>query len=291
MAIDVSPRFTLSLRGYDKVEVDEYLEELSARSGEFDAQLNAYEERARALEHQKQRMAARIAELEDAIRSESPHTVRALGERISLILGEAETGAEETLSQARSHADSLVADAEREAETLRRQASMYSAQAQETLAGAQRQAEELAERLEADAKARAAGIVADAEGRARRRHEQIESWAQEVIARTQADQARLTEEFAEVRRRHEAEVADLVVRRDEVVATLRSLTGALERAVNRAVAGVNDNAGHPGSVEPPYRPELPARSFGRPELVAQPVESGSTQAEADLAPPGLPVAG
>src|SRR5579875_3246760 len=138
MAVDISPRFTLSLRGYDKDEVDDYLESVSARSSEADTQLYECHERARSLEGENNRLLARIDELEEAIRHETPHTVRALGERITLILSEA---------QAEARAEVIVGDARNEAETLRRQATMYAAQASETLAGAQRQAQELTERL------------------------------------------------------------------------------------------------------------------------------------------------
>lgn len=232
MAIDVSPRFTLSLRGYDKDEVDDYLESVVARTSEADTELYELRERARQLETEHQRLIDRIDELEDAIRGETPHTVRALGERITLILTEAEAGAAETLTQARMRADALVSEAESDAETMRRQALMFQAQANETLAGAQRQAEELAEQLEAGARTRVASIVSDAEGRARRRQEQIEGWAQEVIARTHAEQQKMSEEFAALRRRHEAHVVNLMAQRDEVVDALRSLQAALGRAVD-----------------------------------------------------------
>jgi cell division septum initiation protein DivIVA len=270
MAIDVTPRFTLSLRGYDKDEVDEYLESLSAHTVEVDARIGEYEERYRRLDSERQRLLSRIAELEAAIRSETPHTVRALGERITLILSEAEAGAEETLAQARARADYVIAEAQDQAETLRRQASMAHAQANETLAGAQRQAEDLAARIESEAKSRAAVIVADAEGRARRRQEQIESWAQEVITRTQADQARMTEEFAAIRRRHESDVAELASQRDEVLVTLRTLQRSLGRAVERATPVSAPASGAPIELD----------AVARADAAGSPEASGATTAPA-----------
>jgi DivIVA domain-containing protein len=233
MAIDISPNFTMALRGYDKDQVDQYLESLSERTSQADDQLYEMQEQSSYFESEHERLLARVEELEHAIRTETPHTVAALGERITLILSEAEEGAADTISQAEARAEYLVSEAERLAETTRRQAEMFSAQANETLAGAQRQAEALAERLEAVARGRAASIVGDAQVRAQRRHDQIESWAQEVIARTQADQARLTEEFAKVRRQHEAELHALFGQRDDAVAALRGLQSALNRAIER----------------------------------------------------------
>lgn len=235
MAIDVSPRFTLALRGYDKDEVDDYLEALTMHAGEVDEALQLEQERARHLDAQLAALHNRVAELEGALRDDMPHTARALGERVTTILSEAEAGAVDTLAQARAQAELLLAEARDEAETLRRQAAMYANQANETLAGAQREAQAVAERMESEARSRASAITAEAEGRARRRHEQIEAWAQEVITRTQAEQARLVEEFLAIRRRHEAEVGELVGRRDETVATLQALQAALARAVERSV--------------------------------------------------------
>jgi DivIVA domain-containing protein len=233
MAIDVSPNFTVALRGYDKDQVDQYLESISERSSEADDQLYEMQEQTRYLENERERMLGRVEELEEAIRTETPHTIAALGQRMTLILSEAEEGAADTVSQAEARATYLVSEAEKEAETVRRQAEMFAAQANETLAGAQRQAEALAERLEAEARSRAGSIVGDAQLRAQRRHDQIESWAQEVIARTQAEQARMVEEFGQIRRQHEAEVQALLVERDDAIAALRSLQGSLNRAINR----------------------------------------------------------
>jgi DivIVA domain-containing protein len=233
MAIDVSPNFTVALRGYDKDQVDHYLESVSERTSQTDDQLYEMQEQTRYFESEHARLAARVDELEEAIQSETPHTVAALGQRMMLILSAAEEGATDAISQAEARADYLVSEAEREADTIRRQAEMFAAQASETLAGAQRQAEALAERLEAEARGRAASIIGEAQVRAQRRHDQIETWAQDVIARTQADQIKLSEEFAKVRRHHESAVHALLGERDDAIAALRSLQGSLNRAIER----------------------------------------------------------
>ncbi len=235
MAIDLSPspRFTLSLRGYDKDEVDDYLESLAAHATDADGALDGARDRIRQLEAEVQRLSARVAELEEVVRHEPPHTVRAIGERITLILEEAEAGAADALAQAQAQADYIVEEARQEAEILRRQAAAATAEAREVRESAQRVVEEQLERAQSEARSRSAAIVAEAEARARRRQAQIEGWAQEVIAATQADQAQLSEEFAQVRRRHETELTGLVTQRDDVVANLRHLQAALAQAVDR----------------------------------------------------------
>ncbi len=241
MVTDLTPRFTVSLRGYDKDEVDEYLESLAAHATDADGELMAHRQRTRDLEAEVQRFSGRVRDLEDAIRSETPHTVRAIGERITLILSEAEAGATETLAHAESRADQLLAQAREEAEDLRRQATTELAEARETREESQRAAEEQLQRAEAEAKARASAILNEAESRARRRQAQIEGWAQEVIAATQADQSQMAEEFALLRRRHEAELIELTTRRDDVVASLRSLQQSISRAVDRIPLSCSDD--------------------------------------------------
>ncbi|MDA8061120.1 MAG: DivIVA domain-containing protein [Actinomycetota bacterium] len=233
MVTELMPRFTVTLRGYDKDEVDEYLESLATHATDADGELLAHRQRQRELESEVQRLGGRVRELEQAIRTESPHTVRAIGERITLILSEAEAGASETLAHAHSRAEQLVAEARNEAEDLRQQATTELAEARQTREEAERAAEEQLQRAEAEAKARASAILNEAEARARRRQAQIEGWAQEVIAATQADQAQMAEEFALLRRRHESELVELTTRRDDVVSSLRSLQQSIARAVDR----------------------------------------------------------
>lgn len=248
MATDLTPRFTLSLRGYDKDEVDEYLESLAEQATDADGELVASRRQSQELGSEIQRLSVRVAELEEAIRGESPHTVRALGERITLILGEAEAGAAETVAQAESRADQLLAQAREEAEELRRQAAEALAEAREAREDAQRAADDQLARAQSEARSRATAILGEAESRARRRQAQIEGWAQEVITATQADQAQMAEEFAVIRRRHESELAELTAQRDEVVTSLRGLQQSIVRAVDR----------------------LPVPSAGRSEEIAPP---------------------
>ena len=102
---------------------------------------------------------------------------------------------------------------------------------------ARREAEALSQRLEMEAKARASSILNDAEHRAQRRQDQIEKWAQEMIAHTQTEQARLADEFAMIRRGHEAEVRTLTGDRDDAVAALRALQASLGTAIERITSG------------------------------------------------------
>lgn len=222
MTVDLSPRFTLSLRGYDKDEVDEYLESLVEHSNDVGSALGAARERIRQLEE-------RLTEVEAR---DVPSGARMVGDRVAAILQEAEAAAADAVSQAQAQAEYLLEEARQEADTLRRQAAAATAEAREALDAAQRSAEDQLQRAESEAKGRASAIIAEGEARARRRQAQIEGWAQEVIQATQADQARLAEEFVETRRRHEEDLNALTKRRDEALATLRQLHTSLTEAIN-----------------------------------------------------------
>lgn len=296
MAIDISPRFTVSMRGYDKDEVERYLATVSERTSLTDDQLYELQEQNRYLEEEHERLAARVGELEAAIRSETPHTVGALGERITLILNEAEEGASETLALARVEAERIVAQAQSEAQALHRQAEAAAKQGADTLVAARRQADELTQRLELEAKARASSILNDAEHRAQRRQDQIEKWAQEMIAHTQAEQARLADEFAIVRRGHEAEVRALTGDRDEAIAALKTLQASLAQAVERFSASGRPRslAGSPpdaGGVEPELSLEDDRPGDNGAEEVfasAPPAPSGAASVSASPAAPMTP---
>lgn len=231
MAIDISPRFTLSRRGYATDEVDSYLESVTEHTTETDDQLADLQDQASYLEEENARLVSRIEELEDAINFETPHTVGALGERIKLILENAEEGANDALLRAKAEADYIVSEARKAAEDTERQAKANLAQSEETLSGSQRQADDLAERIESDARAKAVALLGEADLAAQRRKEQIETWAQGVIARTQADQSKMIQDFANVRRSHESAIRTLGVERDESVSALR----ALQLRINRAI--------------------------------------------------------
>src|SRR5580704_8752492 len=114
-----APSFTVSLRGYDREEVDEYLDSLAEA-------LNRVEEaeaHTRRLQAHVTKCNARIKELEDRIRADTPKSGIALGDRIGFLLNEAEKAAAEVMSRAEAEGGRLVANAEArvvEAEELMR---------------------------------------------------------------------------------------------------------------------------------------------------------------------------
>ena len=130
-----SPSFTVSLRGYDRMEVDEYLDSLAQALG----QVELAEQRSQGLLAEVDRQKARIADLERRIHSEVPRNGVVLGERIAILLRSAEETAGETMNHAdeearrtkataEASAADIIADAERRATARTRQIEQWADQ-------------------------------------------------------------------------------------------------------------------------------------------------------------------
>ncbi len=259
-----APSFTVSLRGYDREEVDEYLDSLAEALN----QVEEAEAQTRRLQAHVAKCNARIKELEDRIRTDTPRTGIALGERIGQLLHQAEEAAAEALTRAETDASQIVAAADARA-----------AEAEEVMRSATNRAEEQARRIETVARGEAAEIVAEAEARATARTRQIEQWAEQVVSHTRAEEARLYLEQQRARDLAVAELNALDDQRASAVATLAALRDALGQAVGlieEEPAGTHARNGTGSS----------AHAAGATPL-AQPSEPGTVFAN----PPGLSAAG
>ena len=213
-----NPSFTVSLRGYDREEVDEYLDSLA----EALEQVESAEEHTRQLQAHINRLNARIKELEDrlASSSESPKSGHLLGERIGILLRQAEETAEDTVNRAETQAAKIITAAEQQAQD-----------ADQVLRSAKSRGEEEGRRVEAAARSEAAEIVAEAEGRATARTRQIEQWAEQVISHTRAEEARMLQDQKSARERFTAEMAELQAQRVAAHTTLSDLHQVLSHAI------------------------------------------------------------
>jgi DivIVA domain-containing protein len=211
-----NPSFTVSLRGYDREEVDEYLDSLA----EALEQVDSAEEHTRQLQLHINRLNARIKELEDRLSSEKPRSGVAVGERIGILLRQAEETAEETIVRAEARAAEIVTAAEQRAES-----------AEQLVRSATSRAEEQARRIEAAARAEAADIIAEADSRAAARTRQIEQWAEQVISHTRAEEARMLADQKAAREAFDAELATLATERTTAHRTLNDLRESLANAL------------------------------------------------------------
>jgi hypothetical protein len=162
----------------------------------------------------------RIKELEDKIRTDTPRTGAALGERIGILLHQAEEAAADVVARAEADASRTVAAAEARV-----------AEAEELMESATTRAEDQARRIETVAKGEAAEIVAEAEARAAARTRQIEQWAEQVISHTRAEEARMFVEQQKAKEVAATELRSLAEQRRTAAATLLSVREAIGRAV------------------------------------------------------------
>jgi len=211
-----NPSFTVSLRGYDREEVDEYLDSLA----EALEQVDSAEQHTRQLQSHINRLNGRIRELEDKLSSEKPRSGLAVGERIGILLRQAEETAEETVMRAETRAAEIVTAAEQRAEN-----------AEQMVRSATSRAEEQARRIEAAARAEASDIIAEADSRATARTRQIEQWAEQVISHTRAEEARMLADQKNTRETFDAEMAKLATERMAAHRTLSDLREALGAAL------------------------------------------------------------
>jgi DivIVA domain-containing protein len=211
-----SPSFTVSLRGYDREEVDHYIDSLAEALEQVD---DSSEQNHRLQAHVNQ-LNARIRELEDRLRSEAPRTGAMVGERIGILLREAEEAADEAVARAETRAAGILSAAEAKEQ-----------EADEIIRVALARGEDQSRRIESAARAEAAEIVAEAEARATARTRQIEQWAEQVISHTRAEEARMLREQQEQRKAAKAELQFLQDRQDEASHVLTELRESLGQAL------------------------------------------------------------
>ena len=220
--LDHRPTFRGSVRGYDRLEVDNYV---SWAEGELVA---AQRER----EHLLDRVSAAGAELEISRRllAERPPARTSVSERVGEVLRLAEEQAAQVLEAADAEAGRIIAEARLEADARLRKAreiKELAVQAADQLRAAAQEDRAAAAALLAEAQGRADALLQEAA----EERERLAGEAAEERERAAADAAREREEI-------DAEVAELQQRRELVQAALRGLTDRLGEAL-RAV-GVPD---------------------------------------------------
>jgi DivIVA domain-containing protein len=244
-----SPSFTVSLRGYDREEVDHYIDSLA----EALEQVDDSSEQNRRLHAHVNQLNARIKELEDRLRSETPRTGAMVGERIGILLREAEEAASETVARAETKAAAILSAAEAKEQ-----------EADDIVRAALARGEDQSRRIESAARAEAAEIVAEAEARATARTRQIEQWAEQVISHTRAEEARLYTEQQAAKEAATAELQALASQRANAACTLIELREAIGRAVGLATPDEPSEAAGPPALPMGTGP----MSTGRPEIRA-----------------------
>ncbi len=251
------PEFAIVMRGYDRLQVDEYVATQVQSLREAQARVAAAEQTLAECRREMDLLRSRVGELESAEQQVRP-ALAALGKRVGRILNEAWEAAEavraeaaEEARQALLEARERVAAIETAAEEDRAEAARLRGEAASVADAAVRrandQAGEIVARLiqEAEAKAEQAQANADAECRARL--EQAGKEAATVVGEAWAERDRVLLDLADQRDELLQEITAVQAHRDAVLEAIERLQGALRQTLAGLPAGVAGTAGE----EPP----------------------------------------
>ena len=211
--------FDVVLRGYDRRQVDDYLDRVEAALNDADARHAEDAQRLTALESQVVDMHERLADAERRAEGR-PEPAPVAGDRIATMLRLADEEATAIRDAARQEAERIITDAQVQAgqETAKRTAELDRrerdiATAAEDADATRRQAQQDADEIRTRAEQEAAATRQQAQEELRRMHEagQLEAAAMTSEARRQ--------------------VEDLSRQRDAIAAQLQSLRDTLAGAV------------------------------------------------------------
>jgi DivIVA domain-containing protein len=238
--------FPASRRGYDKREVEKFLNRLAdwLETGGGD--------QARS----------------DTVRRE----LERVGQRTGAILSEAEESAQEIRAEADTEAAQLRADASAEADETRKEADAYAAEARAT-------ADTYASETRAKADAYATETRQGAADHAAESKAAAEQEARETIDAGEAQAQRTVDEGVTRRSDIESLISDLAGNRDKVIAEMEELGGALAAAVSQHKPGPGSDAfATPATLDPlerDYGEEAPEE----PELLDAELDDGNQDQE------------
>jgi cell division septum initiation protein DivIVA len=148
MTTELTPEFAHHFRGYNRVQVDDYVDTLRDWLDTTTARLQAAEAEVAQLRGYVGRVQQRVADLEAEAAQAPLHSLRAAGERVAHILAIAEETAAEVVADARSEADALLAQARSSASDMM---SRAQPEATELLARARSEAGETVSQAQAHA--------------------------------------------------------------------------------------------------------------------------------------------
>lgn len=222
--------FDIVLRGYDRRQVENYVERVELALADADRQHDDDGERLAALEAELLSLQQRVMEAEERAAG-LPEPASRVGERLATMLVLAEDEAEQIVTQARERA--AMSTAERTAELDRREDDVYgaTAAAEQSRLDAQRDVEALraraqqeAEAMQADANRQADALLAQAAEQAALNKQTAE---EDVVIIREEGRALAEQERAAAQQ----QVDDLARQRDAIAAQLQALRETLSAAI------------------------------------------------------------
>lgn len=247
---ELAQEFAVTVRGYDRAQVDSYIDTLREWLGNATLRMEAAEAQNGQLREQVVLLRTRVAHLELQVSDNPPRTIEALGDRLSRILLLAEEGAVAVQADAEAEAVSILGRARQEADDLVRTAKVRHAEMEAYVAGAGQQASDLIEQAEMRAAEAANRLLVEAEARASSREAQAAAQARNLMAEALTERDHTLGQLAAEKMSIGAELRRLADERDEARDGLTKLRESLHRTIADLEGGASDSP----SVPPPGRP-------------------------------------
>ncbi|MDQ1427484.1 MAG: hypothetical protein QOK39_960 [Acidimicrobiaceae bacterium] len=247
---ELAQEFAVTVRGYDRAQVDSYVDTLREWLGNATLRMEAAEAQNSQLREQVVLLRTRLAQLEQQVSDHPPRTIEALGDRLSQILLLAEEGAIAVQADAEAEAVAIIGRARQEAADMVGAAQSRHAEMEAFVAGAGQQAADVIQRAEAKGVEAARQLLADAETRAAAREAQAAEKAETIVSDARGERDRTLDLLHEERAALLSELRRLTTERDEVRGGLTKLKESLHRTISELQGGASE----PPVVPPPDQP-------------------------------------
>lgn len=233
--------FDVVLRGYDRRQVEDYVERVEVALAEAERQHAEDGERLTVVEHEMAALQSRLAEAEQRAAG-LPEPASKVGSRLTEMLRLAEEEAEQLVAQARDRAAASMSERTADLDLREAAVSRATTEADQARLEAQRDAEAVRARAQqeastatAEARRQADETVAQAEAEARRLVSQAHEQA-EAKKRTAEEDVAIIHEDSRVHGQHlvadaQRQVDELRTQRDAIAAQLQNLRETLSAAV------------------------------------------------------------
>ena len=244
------PEFAIVLRGYDRIQVDSYLEQLRAWIERERIRFETTKQHYATAYREVNRLRDRVAELERVVEDRATPSFETLGVEVAQMFRKAGETAEELRRQGRKEADAVLAEAQANAAALVRTAEERAAEitreaerdrdeAESLLARLRTEADAVGDEIRAQAEAEAATVLADAHDRSA----VLVSDAEQAVENGRREAERVVAEAEETRRATvlrmeaqrsevEAQITQLKEKRDWMLEELDRLRGLLENVTS-----------------------------------------------------------
>jgi cell division septum initiation protein DivIVA len=259
----VVPEFAHAVRGYDRYQVDDYIERLNqwaagAHKRAVDAE-RTVERQSREIED----LQDRLAELEEHRSPSAEQSLRSAAERTAEMVTAAVTQADEIRRRASADADRRLDEASRQAVSMVEAARLSVAQLSEEAAKERKESRGRVEAVLGGVREEADQVRREADEAAQSTLAEARAEAARLVQEAERDAAGISQRSEMERTSHEDALVRLRAERQEIMEELARLRAAIQALLN-GVPGESARTDRPGGADQPDQDdagtEPPART-------------------------------